>query len=57
MDTRILSNSLGVEIWGLEADQPLSPEAIAEIFDLFLKHHLVVLRGQSIDMDQLGAFA
>ena len=51
MDTRILSNSLGVEIWGLEA------EAIAEIFDLFLKHHLVVLRGQSIDMDQLGAFA
>ena len=57
MDTHILSNSLGVDISGIEVDQPLSREAIEEILDLFLKHHLVVLRGQSIDMDQLGAFA
>ena len=57
MDTRILSNSLGVEISGIEANQALSPEEIDKILDLFLRHHLVVLRGQSFNMDQLGAFA
>jgi hypothetical protein len=25
--------------------------------ELFFRHHLLVLRGQSNDMDQLGAFA
>ena len=57
MDTRILSNSLGVEISGIEANQALSPEEIDKTLDLFLRHHLVVLRGQLFDMDQLGAFA
>jgi alpha-ketoglutarate-dependent taurine dioxygenase len=55
--TRALSTGLGAEVEEIDTSQPLPPEAVDAILDLFLRHHLVVVHDQSLDMDQLGAFA
>ena len=47
-----LSDVMGVEVPGVDLSQPLSDETFAEIHDAYLKHILVLFRGQQMTLQQ-----
>jgi taurine dioxygenase len=57
LQTRRLSNAFGVEILGLNLQDTLSDETIAEIRALWNEYGIVLLRGQDITPDQLIAYS
>jgi taurine dioxygenase len=54
---RPLAPQIGVEITGLDLTQPLDDETFADIEQVWLKHCVLLLRGQSLDEDAQVAFA
>ena len=54
---RPVSEVLGAEIAGIDLAQPLSAQVAAAIRTAFLRHHVLVFRGQRLDRAQLQAFA
>jgi taurine dioxygenase len=54
---RRLSHALGAEIIGVDLTRPVDEGTFREINDLFLLHHVILVRGQSISRDQHIAFA
>ena len=44
-----LSPALGAEISGIDLDQPLGDEATAELRRVWLSHHVLFFRHQSLD--------
>ena len=57
METRILSDVLGIEVTGFNASQPLPATDKARILELFLKHHLIVVRDQNLSTEQQAVFS
>ncbi len=53
LQTRRLSNALGVEVLGVNLQERLSDETIAEIRTLWNEYGIVLLRGQDITPQQL----
>ena len=51
-----LSDVMGVEATGIDLSQPLSEEMFAEIHDAYLKHILVLFRGQHMTLQQQKEF-
>jgi taurine dioxygenase len=54
---RRLSHALGAEITGVDLTRPVDEATFREINDVFLTHHVILFRGQSISRDQHIAFA
>lgn len=54
---RPLSQSLGVEIRGLDISKPLDAETIAAVTDIWHEHIVLLFRGQELDEDDQLAFA
>ena len=52
-----LSPALGAEISGIDLDRPLGDEATAELRRVWLAHHVLFFRDQSLDIDARKAFA
>ena len=48
MEVVTLSPALGVEIRGLDLRQPLDETTVAELIELFRRHHLLLFRDQNI---------
>lgn len=48
---------MGAEIAGIDLSQPLSDPAFGEVRDALHRHHVLVLRGQSLQPRQFHAFA
>jgi taurine dioxygenase len=57
IEVRPLGSVLGAEIDGVDLSSPLSDKAIDEIRRAAAEHCVVVLRGQSLDIQQYEAFA
>jgi taurine dioxygenase len=51
LELRPLSDALGVEVVGVDLAAPPDPETVAEIVDAWLRHHLVLFRGQQLSAD------
>ncbi len=56
LDVKPLSDLMGVEVKGIDLSQPLTKKTFAEIHDIYLKHILVLFRGQNITLQQLMDF-
>ena len=56
VEFRPLGDVMGVEAIGVDVSQPLSDETFAEIHDAYLKHTMVLFRGQSMTLQQLMDF-
>lgn len=54
--TRRLSNALGVEISGVNLSAPLPPEEIQEIRRTWMKHNVMLFRGNDLTPDQQVKF-
>lgn len=57
LTVRPLSPALGAEISGVDLSQPLSDAAFNAIHDVWLKHQVILFRGQSLEEDRQIAFA
>ena len=57
LQTRSLSPALGVEIVGLDLSRPFDAATAAELLKLYQTHHLLLLRGQTLDEDDQIRFA
>lgn len=51
LQTRRLSPALGVEVLDLDLSRPLTGEVERELIELFERHHLLLLRNQTIEED------
>ncbi len=51
-----LSGTIGAELDGLDLSQPLAEEALAQIRQAFLDHHVLVFRNQDLTPEQQMAF-
>jgi taurine dioxygenase len=49
---RRLSHALGAEITGVDLTQPVDEDTFRAINEIFLTHHVILVRGQSISRDQ-----
>ncbi len=47
----------GAEIRGLDLNRPIGEPAVAEIWQALVEHHIVCLRGQSLNPDQVVEFS
>ena len=56
-DGRLLSPVIGLEIRGLRLDGPLTKAVVAGLKAAFLRHHVLVIRGQDLTPEQQIAFA
>jgi len=58
-DIRVLpfETALGAELRGLDVSRPLTPAALNALLDAWQRHLVLLLRGQSLDDDQLLAFS
>lgn len=56
-DGRLLSPVIGLEIRGLRLDGPLTKAVVAGLKAAFLRHHVLVIRGQHLTPEQQIAFA
>ncbi len=54
---RPVSEIMGAEVAGIDLAQPLSADVTTAIRQAFLRHHVLVFRGQHLDRAQLQAFA
>ncbi len=57
LDIRPLSATIGAEIRGVDASQPLSDEAVQALRDALLSYKVIFLPGQHLDPEQHLAFA
>lgn len=57
LTVRPLSSALGAEISGVDLSRPISDAIFETIHDVWLKHEVILFRGQSLDEDQQIAFA
>lgn len=57
LETRPLSPALGVEILGLDLAKPFDDAVAAELRRLYREHHLLLLRGQTLDEPAQVRFA
>lgn len=57
LETRPVSPALGVEILNLDLSQPFSAATADALRALYRRHHLLLLRGQTIDEDAQLRFA
>ncbi|MEX0921713.1 MAG: TauD/TfdA family dioxygenase [Rhodovibrionaceae bacterium] len=57
LELRPLSEPVGVEILGLDLTKQIDPQDQERLREAFLKHHLLLVRGQELDDDQEIAFA
>lgn len=53
---RPLSESMGVEVTGIDLRRPISQEQQRRLSDAFDRHHLLLVRGQDITPEQQAAF-
>jgi taurine dioxygenase len=56
LQLRPLSEALGAEVLGLDLRAPLGPETAAELRAAWHRFHVLLLRGQDIDIDQQRRF-
>jgi len=49
--TKRLSPVLGAELIGFDAGKPYTPETVAALKQAFLEHHLLLIRGQEVSME------
>lgn len=56
LTTRRLSGALGVEIEGVDLGQPLAPERVAEVRDLFNDNVVILFRDQTLQPPDLVRF-
>ena len=47
----------GAEVTGVDLSQPLDAETLAEVKHAWLEHHVLAFPNQTLDHDQLEAFA
>jgi len=57
LSTRQAHPTFGLEITGIDISRPLDPQSLAEIRALSERHKLLVFKGQSVNGEQLNAFA
>jgi len=57
IEIRPLDAPLGAEILGIDAARPLSPAALEALLGAWRHHLVLLLRGQTLDDDQLLAFS
>jgi len=56
LDLRSLSDAVGAEVRGLDLREPIAPETAAALRAAWHKHHVLLIRGQSIDVEQQRRF-
>lgn len=56
-DAKPLSETVGVEIIGLDISEPLSTEIVVEMKEAFAHHHLLLFRGLDLSSEQQARFA
>jgi taurine dioxygenase len=57
ISVKIVTPSIGAEVYGIDLSQPLSDEVYQALRQLFLKHLVLVFRDQGLTRDQHKAFA
>jgi alpha-ketoglutarate-dependent taurine dioxygenase len=57
IDVRRLAGNIGAELDGVEADEAVSDEVVAQVREALLRHKVVFLRDQHLDYDSQVAFA
>jgi len=57
LDVRPITGSFGADIHGVDLSKPLNSETTAAIEAAFADHQVLAFRGQSLDVNQLEAFA
>ena len=57
LTVRPLASALGAEISGVDLSRPLDDATFKAIHDVWLKHQVILFRGQSLSEDQQIAFA
>ena len=55
MEISPLSDHTGAEVRGIDLARPVAPEAAAALNDAFVKHSVLVVRGQSLGPHQVLA--
>jgi alpha-ketoglutarate-dependent taurine dioxygenase len=56
MQTATLSDVMGVEVRGLDPSVPLGEQEVAELRDLYARHHMVLVRGYALTRDQYARY-
>ena len=53
----LMENGFGAEIAGIDLSRPIGGEDRDAVYGAFLDHHLIIIRGQALNAEQVTAAA